>query len=339
MGADLLGPLLRDVSRSFHLTLRILPAPVRRPIGLGYLLARMTDTIADTTLVPVADRLAALEALGGRIEGTRSDPLDFRHLTAPGTADHAGTPAERQILLRVEEAIQVLGSLEAADREAVRGVLRTITSGQALDLQRFGLADASRIVALAAPAELDDYTYRVAGCVGGFWTRLCHRHLFPQAGAKLGTLLGDGIRLGRGLQLVNILRDLPRDLRAGRCYLPANELAEVQLRPADLLDSLSEPRLRPVYRRWLDLADAHLAAGWRYTCQLPYGQARLRLGCAWPVLIGIQTTRRLRTANVLDLSQRVKISRREVRKILLSTLWRLPFPRAWRRLGPGEDAR
>ena len=39
--------LLKDVSRSFYLTLRILPAPVRESIGLAYLVARFSDTVVD----------------------------------------------------------------------------------------------------------------------------------------------------------------------------------------------------------------------------------------------------------------------------------------------------
>ena len=41
-------------------------------------------------------------------------------------------------------------------------------------------ASPEKIVALETPSELDDYTYRVAGCVGEFWTRICRIHLFPQ---------------------------------------------------------------------------------------------------------------------------------------------------------------
>ena len=45
--SDLTGDLLRGVSRSFYLSLRILPAALREPIGLAYLLARAADTVAD----------------------------------------------------------------------------------------------------------------------------------------------------------------------------------------------------------------------------------------------------------------------------------------------------
>lgn len=58
--ASLLGPLLKSVSRSFYLTLRILPGGMREPIALAYLLARAADTIADTTLVAPEKRLELL---------------------------------------------------------------------------------------------------------------------------------------------------------------------------------------------------------------------------------------------------------------------------------------
>ena len=40
-------PLLRRVSRSFYLTLRLLPPQVRESIALAYLVARLSDTLAD----------------------------------------------------------------------------------------------------------------------------------------------------------------------------------------------------------------------------------------------------------------------------------------------------
>lgn len=332
-GPDLLRGLLRDVSRTFYRTLQILPGAVRRPIGLGYLLARATDTVADTELVPVQTRLEALEELTRRIDGSRTQPLNFRSWVGTSEQAHAEPTAEIILLLRIEEAIGVLQSLSPADQGAVREVLRTITSGQILDLRRFGAASSERIVALKNGAELDDYTYRVAGCVGEFWTQLCRRHLFPSYHVDESALLAEALRFGQGLQLVNILRDLPRDLRQGRCYLPSDELNSAGLAPADLLDPSNMSRLHPVYRCWLDKAKANLVAGWRYTNRLPFNQKRLRLACAWPILIGFETLDRLYTVNILDVAQRVKISRRAVRNIMLRTVWRLPFRKSWERLG------
>ena len=188
------------------------------------------------------------------------------------------------------------------------------------------------MVALRTDAELDDYTYRVAGCVGEFWTHLCRAHLFPDAPMKDAELLAEAVRFGKGLQLVNVLRDLPRDLQQGRCYLPADRLAAADLKPADLLNPVNEPKLRPLYDEYLLLAHAHLAAGWEYTNRLPRSCVRVRLACAWPVLIGVRTLAQLRTSAVLDAAQRVKVSRAAVRGVILRSVLLHPWPGAWRKL-------
>lgn len=322
-----LNNLLQATSRSFYLTLRVLPAQVRPQIGLAYLLARTTDTVADTEILPVEQRLAALQQLRGRMLGQSAAPLDFGAL-----ARQQGSPAERGLLERVEDSLALLSSLSPADLKLVREVLAIITGGQELDLQRFAGASAQKVVALETAVALDDYTYRVAGCVGGFWTKICRAHLFPAARLDEAQLIADGIRFGKGLQLVNILRDLPGDLKNGRCYLPAQRLDEAKLLPGTLLSPANEGKFLPLYHDYLEKAEAHMAAGWRYTNTLPFGQFRVRLACAWPVLIGLRTVARLRAANVVELQQRVKVSRGEVRGILFRSLLASPLPFLWRKL-------
>lgn len=319
--------LLKDTSRSFYLTLRVLPAAVRPQIGLAYLLARTTDTIADTTLVPLEQRLQALQSLRERILGTRDGTPELGELVR-----HQGSPAERLLLEQCDASLSLLRSLAAPDRDLVRQVLDTITSGQELDLRRFAAASAHQIVTLSTDKDLDDYTYRVAGCVGEFWTKICRAHLFPKAALDDSFLLQNGVRFGKGLQLVNILRDLAADLRQGRCYLPAERLSALSLKPADLLDPAAEPRLRPLYQTYLDLSEAHLRSGWAYTNALPRRAMRVRLACAWPILIGLRTLALLRTANPLDPQHPVKISRPEVKRILCHSVLAYPLPSAWRKL-------
>jgi farnesyl-diphosphate farnesyltransferase len=321
--------LLRATSRSFYLTLRVLPRAVRPQIGLAYLLARTADTIADTELVPPEQRLDALRRFRERIAGATRARLNLGELAARQSA-----PAERTLLERADDSLAGLDALAPEDLRLVREVLDTITSGQELDLRRFAGASAARIVALQTEADLEDYTWRVAGCVGEFWTRLCRAHLFPDAPLDETQLLADAIRFGKGLQLVNILRDVAADLRKGRCYLPEQELARLGFKPADLLEPANEPRLRPLYDRYLDIAARGLAAGWAYTNALPWRCARVRLACAWPILIGAKTLDRLRAARVLEPERPVKISRAEVRQLITRSLLRYPFPGMWRRLGP-----
>lgn len=326
------GDLLKQVSRSFYLTLRVLPAVVRPQIGLAYLLARTTDTIADTEILPTDQRLAALGKLRERILGQSNARLDFGEL-----ARQQGSPAERVLLEKVEDSLALLEQFSPADLQLVRAVLDTITSGQELDLQRFAGAGGGSIVALQSGEELDDYTYRVAGCVGEFWTKTCRAHVFPRARLDDARLLVDGIRFGKGLQLVNILRDLPNDLRKGRCYLPAPELGAAGLKPADLLNATSEKQFRAVYDRYLAQAADHLAAGWNYTNALPWRCARIRLACAWPILIGVRTLARLRTENPLDPARPVKVTRAEVRGILWRSVLLYPVPPLWRLQAPLAD--
>ena len=55
-------------------------------------------------------------------------------------------------------------------------------------------------------------------------------------------MLALGRRFGQGLQMVNILRDLPDDLAQGRCYLPADLLAQHDLTVTDLRQNPTRAR-------------------------------------------------------------------------------------------------
>jgi farnesyl-diphosphate farnesyltransferase len=320
--------LLKATSRSFYLTLAVLPSRVRPQIGLAYLLARTTDSIADTEIVPLELRLQALRDLRERIIGSRTRPVDFGAL-----ANQQDDKSERALLERVEISITLLRMLDPRDLELILKVLNHIATGQEMDLRRFAGGNSDHVASLHVESELDEYTWLVAGCVGEFWTSICRRHLFPRAKLDDAQLLADAVRFGKGLQLVNILRDLPADLRKGRCYLPNQELfALAGLQPEDLLNPANGQKLHPLYHRYLDLAESYLAAGWNYTNQLPWRCVRVRLACAWPILIGVATIARLRAANPLDPSQKVKITRREVRGIMWRSVVLYPFPRAWRKL-------
>jgi farnesyl-diphosphate farnesyltransferase len=125
------------------------------------------------------------------------------------------------------------------------------------------------------------------------------------------------VRFGQGLQLVNVLRDLPRDLRSGRCYLPRADLAALGLAPEDLLDPRALPRFWPLLRELLDRALADLREALAYTLAVPRLETRLRLACAWPLLLAFVTLARIaRAPDLLDPAVTVKVPRPEVRRIL-----------------------
>jgi farnesyl-diphosphate farnesyltransferase len=328
-----LEDLLKRVSRSFYLTLRILPRAIKPQLGLAYLLARATDTVADTDVIDAQHRQAVLADLQKSIEAVCDGqvPLlpDFTEFI-----ESLKTPAERQneaervLLQNFCTLLEEFKNFGEADRREIRTVLGIITHGQKMDLVRF-CSSANSLVALTTDKELDTYTYEVAGCVGEFWTHLCRTHLFPKVTLDDKQLLDDAVLFGKGLQLVNILRDLPKDLLQGRCYIPEERLSQYGLKSVDLLDAGNMPRFQPLYDEYLQRAEDFLLAGWRYTTTLPFSSVRVRLACAWPILIGVQTVELLRHSNVLDACQRVKITRSDIRRLILKSLFLYPNRKAW----------
>lgn len=318
-GRDLTTALLRRVSRSFYLSLSVLPRAVRPTIGLAYLLARASDTIADTRLIDRASRIAHLEALRAALGGAA--------VPASGGAAAAAQalPAERALLERLPDCLAAYAALPPPDRARVHAVLATIIEGQIQDLRVFPGEDEGKLAALETREDLDRYTYLVAGCVGEFWTEVHVAHRPRLRRWDLPRMRVLGTRFGKGLQLTNVLRDVARDLRHGRCYLPRQDLARLGLEPRDLLDPGRAGDARPLLRELLETALDHYEAGWQYTFAIPRREARMRLACAWPLLIGLRTLDLLAASpNWLDPAVTVKVPRVHVYGLMarsLGTVW------------------
>ena len=302
--------LLRSVSRSFYLSIRFLPAQLCEPIALAYLLARATDSVADTTPISSRVRIETLKMLSNGIQGkaSRDVVIDLIASFVPLQTN----ASERQLLESLPDCLALLERMEQADRTDIRVVLEKITRGQMLDLQRFD--NPQEIRALGTADDLDEYTYLVAGCVGEFWTRLCFRHVRNFAGLSEDEMLALGKRYGMALQLINALRDAGSDLRAGRCYFPEYELSAAHLTASQIL---SEPeRFHSIYRTWLDKASAGLECGMQYSRAIE--NCRVRAATGLPALIGARTLSLLNEAGASALQRTVKIPRGEVRKMILS---------------------
>jgi farnesyl-diphosphate farnesyltransferase len=303
-----MSALLRGVSRSFYVSIRLLPAQLRQPVSVAYLLARASDTVADCAKLPAEMRRDKLDSLAAAIEGRIPAPDVAASLAAFGSPQ--ADPEERNLISAVPQCLGWLDQLAPADREDVRAVLRHITYGQAIDIQRF--PEGASIMALQTAAQLNEYTYLVAGCVGEFWTELCYRHLPRFARLPKHEMRELGREFGVGLQLVNILRDTGADLAAGRCYFPADELAAAGLRPQDI--AAQPERFTRVWDRWHAQAQRGLESGMRYADAV--NSRRVRAASAVPALIGARTLALLRSAGPQRLQRRVKVPRHEVRSIL-----------------------
>ena len=324
--------LLKPVSRSFFLSIRLLPKALREPVALAYLLARTSDTIADSSVVEVEKRIELLDrfaaGIAGKDEGigkdlgrllvAQRDPPQPSHKTparqtigARGDKAFGSTEGENALIGSADRILQSLQELSPEDQRDVRGLLAIITRGQRQDLTRWR----EEVSALSSADELREYTYLVAGCVGEFWTRICFRKVGSFTARDETDMLELGRNYGRGLQLVNILRDAGSDLRAGRCYFPEDDLRAVNLVPADLLKAPVE--FLPIYQRWIAEARAGLDAGLEYSIGI--NPPRVRVATVLPAMIGVRTLELIEESGLEALRTRVKVPRSEVRGMIAST--------------------
>jgi farnesyl-diphosphate farnesyltransferase len=153
--AYLLGDLLKNVSRSFYLTLRVLPDGMREPVGLAYLLARAADTIADTALVAPERRATLLNGLRDEIERLGDGAALSRSLddvTRMQADSH-----EHVLLGSMEPMLALLRAQPDADRAAIRKVVATLTSGMEFDLRTFPDEQSGQVASLPTRDALDRY--------------------------------------------------------------------------------------------------------------------------------------------------------------------------------------
>lgn len=328
--------LLKRVSRSFYLSVRVLPDAVAAQIGLAYLLARAADTIADTDLLPSSVRLDLLteldRACAGDVAAAARLTLALRRaLTESSTS---GLPSSERTLLSVlGECLTLLEQDSSEDRRLIAKVLSQLVFGMQVDLRRFPAAGsvtrAEQVVALRSLDELDEYTYYAAGCVGEFWTEICATHVVGLSHLTEPRRLKCGVALGKALQLTNVVRDMASDLRIGRCYVPEPLLSQHGLSSARLFaltreppQSLAEARsLRLLTRELLQLGVQRCEEAWPYVLALPSRQVRLRLACSWPLLLALDTLAMLGDVGspLLTPDQPVKVSRQSVYSLLATT--------------------
>jgi len=230
--ADALQALLQKTSRTFALTIPMLPQPLRTEIGVAYLLFRIIDTFEDATAWPPAERQKALRDFVALMDDDSDD--DAARAAADSWLRHPPIDHDgyRELL---GETSRVLGWYRRLSAPA-RGQMRTHVERSAQGMGRFvDRTDGGGVLRLETMADLHDYCYVVAGIVGEMLTELFVLGDSHLAGVA-GELRSRAVAFGEGLQLVNILKDAGSDAIEGRTYLPRQvPLAEVYvLARADL---------------------------------------------------------------------------------------------------------
>ena len=315
--------LLKGVSRSFHLTIRVLPRQVRGPIQLAYLLARAADTVADTDALPSGNRLEHLKRFRARLEGKDIEPLEVTNGAAGARIRR--DDAETELLQALPDLFGSLDSMPEDDRRNVQRTVETLVHGMEFDLTTFPAPESGRIGSLDTFDDLERYTYLVAGCVGEFWTDVMISHDPAVRNWDRDRMVELGVRFGKALQMTNVIRDVPRDVRAGRCYVPRDMLESVGLTPEALMSPDACGAAKPVLAALVARALDFYVSAEEYIRATPRRSARLRLAMTWPVLIGLATLDLLlRSPNWLDPDERIRVSRPWVYGMMIRSI-----PCAW----------
>ena len=307
----LLLETLKGVSRSFYLSLRVLPTPVRKSVSLAYLIARAMDTICDTEVLSTDLRLGLIRSVRGQVQGLTTDGSIDRIATL---YENTNITANEMTLLRsLPIALSLLETLPHSDRGLVRGVVVTLSHGMEIDLVTFPPKSPGELTAFQSLAELDRYTYYVAGCVGEFWTDIAILHTKSLSRWNPKIMSEFGVRFGKALQMTNILRDIPKDISMGRCYIPMAELSAQGIVPMDLASSSQRNNVRGVVSKLIALTLEHYTFAAQYLFSTPRTAFRLRIATVWPMVMGLATLAEL-AKNDWWLAQdtSVKVSRRWV---------------------------
>jgi len=311
-----LNQILKLVSRSFYLSIRILPLPMRNPIGIAYLLARAADSMTDSDHMNTQERKNYLQELLILMSQYSPDQCKvFSHTLTPLISD----PGEFKLIQFLPEILTGFHDLENKDKKLVQEVVTTLIKGMQKDLNTFHPGE--EIIALENQQALEEYTYLVAGCVGEFWTKTAIIHMPSVTHWNTKNQSKLGIEFGKALQLTNILRDIAKDAQLGRCYLPHDILKTKDLNTSQLLNKNNDDLFRPIIFQLLEQSLKYYESAENYLTSTPRYNLRLRLASIWPILIGLKTLELIAyKENFLDPDRNIKVSRKWVYSMLLRSI-------------------
>jgi farnesyl-diphosphate farnesyltransferase len=241
--------VLAETSRTFFLPILRLHGGARDAVASAYLALRAIDEIEDHRSLPAAERSRLLRCVAEALERA-AEPT-----APPELTDILALDALPEVTRRLPEWLELAPAV-------IRGRIFEATSGMALRMARW----VDRDFRIDDEADLDRYTYAVAGAVGLLLADLWQWWDGTPSDRTLA------VGFGRGLQAVNIARNREEDLAAGVNFLPpgwgAREIDAYARRQLLLADRYCESLPRGPIREFSDipLALAHgsldaLAAG------------------------------------------------------------------------------
>ncbi len=316
--------ILPSVSRTFALSIRVLPGTLGRAVLAAYLLCRIADTIEDE---PELDG-AAKARLFDELRECLDDPTRAAALARRCEALR-GDPAHVRLASHADRVFRVYDSLPERSREPVRRWVTEMVQG----MRKFVVLYPSGI-RIQTLQEYREYCYYVAGTVGYLLTDLWRAHAGSIGISRYRRLHARARAFGEALQTVNILKDVARDAeQENSMYIPEEALRAHGSSHATILAPHHRAGTQAALGGLAERAQADLEDALEYLVLLPRRAVAIRLFCALPLVFARATLRELtRSTSMLTPGGTVKISRREVKSLLLAVPLLIFSNRALRRL-------
>ena len=294
LSVELMYEHLNKVSRSFALTIPLIPNPLRDCISLAYLLCRVVDTVEDDARAPLVDRITWLSDFSF-LSGSDFADLDVllalkkRALELTSTGGSAADDIE--LLKVMDKAVNLLLSYDEEIQAVLCRALSIMSHGMSSNLRR-RLHETNHTV--SDLDEVDSYCYFVAGVVGEMLAELFVLH---DREVDKKELLELAVSFGEGLQLTNILRDRARDATRGVSFIPASSEEEVL--------------------EYVAITEGHLSDAIAFICSLSKKEsAGVRLFCFTNVVMALYLLRQI-ASRPMDPECDYRISHSMLRRLLL----------------------
>ena len=321
---DFCREILPAVSRTFAVSIRLLPGELGAAVRYAYLICRIADTLEDEPNMPAKSKAALLDLLAACFDDARS-VVAFRDAAAMV----AGDPAHVRLVQNTELVFAAYRELPERTREIVQRWIHEMIAG----MRKFVLAY-PRGVRIQSLDEYKEYCYYVAGTVGYLLTDLWHEHS-PSIDDHRYAILRDRCRaFAEALQTVNILKDVARDAEhENSIYIPEQLLRQHGSGHATILAPNRARETRAALSEMTELAWHDLDEAKSYLLAIPRRAVSIRLFCALPLLFAYATLRDLtRSSDAPARHAVVKISRSEVKSLTVLSVIGVLSNRAMARL-------
>jgi farnesyl-diphosphate farnesyltransferase len=295
---------LRNVSRTFAISIEQLPFTLRGAVTIAYLLFRVSDCLEDHENLERSEK-AELLRLWARVLENGTPALSL----TSAIAHLDGSDPEVYVAQQADQLLEELHKLPKSNQETIIHHVHQTSLGMARWQDHGPFVNTEE--------ELDDYMFEVAGRVGYMLTDLFgwHSPFISKQEEKLRPLARE---FGLALQTVNIIRGMRKDYERGWVFVPRTFYEPLGLTRDSLFATENNDKTLQVIARLADKAEAHLQHGLNYITSIPRNHYRIRLACTWPLFFAIKTLAVSRD-NVHVILNEAKITRTEVMSIVRNT--------------------